>query len=63
MTSKLLNDHGGLRIFAVVFATGDDPVDGLMQFTRSHRITGAQLTALGAFSRSTVGYFDLQAKD
>jgi uncharacterized protein len=63
MTSKLLNEHGGLRTFAVVFRTDDDPVAGLMQFAREQKVHGAQLTALGAFRRATVGFFDLEAKD
>jgi predicted DNA-binding protein with PD1-like motif len=63
MTSKLLNDHGGLRTFAVVFRTDDDPVAGLTRFAREQKIQGAQLTALGAFRQSTVGFFDLAAKD
>ena len=63
MTSKLLNEHGGLRTFAVVFRTGDDPVAGLIRFAREQRIQGAQLTALGAFQRAIVGFFDLDARD
>jgi predicted DNA-binding protein with PD1-like motif len=61
--SKLLFSDGGLRTFAVVFSTGDDPVAGLKTFAAEHRIIGAQLTAIGAFSRATVGYFDWQRKD
>ena len=63
MHSKLLFSDGGLRTFAVVFSTGDDPVAGLKTFAGEHRIIGAQLTAIGAFSRATVGYFDWERKD
>ena len=63
MRARLLSTAGGVRTFAVVFGTGDDPVGGLEAFAREHRISGAQLTGLGAFSRVTVGYFDWQQKD
>lgn len=63
MKNKLLNEHGGLRTFAVVFDTGDEAVAGLEQFAREHGIRGAQLTAIGAFMEVTVGYFDWQQKD
>lgn len=63
MKSKLLNEHGGLRTFALVFGTGDEPVDGLKRFAGDNRISGAQLTAIGAFSAAVVGYFDWQQKD
>jgi predicted DNA-binding protein with PD1-like motif len=58
MQSKLLHESDGLRTFAVVFAIGDEPVEGLRLFAREHRVTGAQVTAIGAFSRAVVAYFD-----
>lgn len=63
MKSKLLNESGGLRVFAVIFETGDEVVEGLKAFARQHRITGAQLTAIGALSEVTCGYFDWNSKD
>lgn len=63
MKSKLLADTGGLRTFVVVFRTGDDPVEGLKKFARDQRISGAGFTAIGAFSRATLGYFELDRKD
>lgn len=63
MRSTLLNEHGGLRTLAVVFETGEEPVEGLVRFAREHDITGAHLTGIGAFSRVTVGYFEWERKD
>lgn len=63
MTSRLLSEAGGLRTFAVVFSTGDEAVAGLKTFARENGIGGAQVTALGAFSSVTVGFFDWQRKD
>lgn len=63
MKSQLLNEHAGLRTFAVVFDPDDEAVDGLKRFAREHHIDGAQLTAIGAFSSAVVGYFDWGRKD
>ena len=63
MTSRLLSEAGRLRTFAVVFSTGDEAVAGLRKFARENGIRGAQVTALGAFSSVTVGFFDWQRKD
>jgi predicted DNA-binding protein with PD1-like motif len=62
MQSKLLHESDGLRTFAVVFAIGDELVEGLRRFAREHRVTGAQLTAIGAFSRAVVAYFDWETR-
>lgn len=63
MDVKLLHEANGLRTFAVIFSTGDEPVSGLERFAGDHGVTAAQVTAIGAFSRATVGYFDWQRKD
>jgi predicted DNA-binding protein with PD1-like motif len=61
--TKLLNQSGGLRTFAVVFRIGDDPVKGLEQFARDQGVSGAQFTGIGALSRAVIGYFDWERKD
>ena len=63
MQVKLLHESNGLRTFAVVFAAGDDPVEGLRHVAADRQITGAQLTGIGAFSAVVIGYFDVAAKD
>lgn len=63
MKQKLLNEQEGLRTFAVVFDEGDEVVDGLLRFAREHHVTGAGLTAIGAVSDITWGYFDWTRKD
>ncbi len=62
MKSKLIHD-GQEKTFALVFDTGEEVVAGLLQFARSHRLTGAHLTAIGAFERVTLGFFDVTKKD
>jgi predicted DNA-binding protein with PD1-like motif len=61
-TKQLLSD-GGERVFAVIFETGDDPVAGLTRIAEEHKLGGSSLTAIGAFSEATLGYFDLQRKE
>jgi predicted DNA-binding protein with PD1-like motif len=63
MKSKLIHEHGGQRTFAIVFDKGDEAVAGLREFARSHGLGAASLTAIGAFSDVTLGYFDRQKKD
>ncbi len=63
MKTKLLDDHHGMRTFAVVFDEGDEIVEGLLQFAREHDVNGAALTAIGAVSDLTWGYFDWDRKD
>ena len=63
MKSRLLDDTNGTRTFAIVFGKGDEVVEGLTRFAREQRVTGAGLTAIGAVSDVTWGYFDWEKKD
>lgn len=63
MRHKLLSNEAGLRTFAVIFGTGDDPVAGLKQFAREERVGAATFTAIGALSRATVAFFDWERKE
>ena len=62
MQVKELN-RGGARTFAVVFDRDEEVLDGLQRFTREHDLTASSFTAIGAFSRATLGFFDLDEKD
>jgi predicted DNA-binding protein with PD1-like motif len=62
MTSKLIQD-GQEKTFALVFDAGEEVVAGLLQFASDHELSGAHLTAIGAFERVTLGFFDLAKKD
>jgi uncharacterized protein len=54
----LLNESGGLRTFAVVLATGEEAMSVLTAFAREQRLRASQFSAIGAFSRAVVAYFD-----
>lgn len=57
MNAKLLRD-GSERTFALVFDTGEEVVAALLRFASKEKLTGAHLTAIGAFQRVTLGFFD-----
>src|ERR1043166_7639562 len=61
MRWKLL-DSGPPASHAVVLATGDEAMAVLGKFVREHRIQAASLSAIGAFERAVVGYFDWSTK-
>lgn len=63
MESKLLNDSGGTRLFAVVLSSGEEAFEAIQRFAAAENISAAAVTAIGAFERATVGWFDFDAKD
>jgi predicted DNA-binding protein with PD1-like motif len=62
MKAKLL-DATGQKTWALVFAKGDEAMQGLGAFAKEQRLAAAHFTAIGAFSEVTLGYFDRAAKD
>ena len=62
MKAKLLRD-GSERTFALVFDTGEEVVAALLRFASEEKLTGAHLTAIGAFQRVTLGFFDPEMKE
>jgi uncharacterized protein len=63
MKAQLLNEHGGLRTFAVVLATGDEAMTAITAFARERELRATQFTAIGAFSQVVVAYFDWATKE
>lgn len=63
MRARQLHETDGLRAFAVVFDKGDEPHQGLTEFAETEDISGAGLTAVGAFSRARLAYFDPDEMD
>jgi predicted DNA-binding protein with PD1-like motif len=62
MKTKLLHQENGFRTFAVVFEKNEDVREPLLAFAREQGISGAQVTAIGAFNEATLAYFDRQAR-
>src|SRR5439155_3543419 len=51
------------RTYAVIFDTGEEVASGLRRFALDNQLGAARFTAIGAFSRVTLGYFDWQPKN
>ena len=62
MKAVLLHEHQGLRTIAVILARGDEVMAALTGFAAERQLKATQLTAIGAFSRVVVAYFDWQTK-
>ncbi|ESY95241.1 DNA-binding protein [Mesorhizobium australicum] len=62
MKSRLVNEANGQRTFVVVLDPGEEAFAALTSFAVEQKIGSASLTAIGAFQRATVGWFDLEAK-
>jgi uncharacterized protein len=59
---KLVED-AATPTYAVVLDPGDETVEVLSGFAAGQHLTGAQITAVGAFERATIGWFDREARD
>jgi predicted DNA-binding protein with PD1-like motif len=57
MKSRILN-QGPQVTYALVLDAGDEVVKTLTAFAREHGLDASQITAIGAFSDATLGYFD-----
>lgn len=63
MKATRLHEHAGETTWALILDKGDEVVRTLTDFAREHGVTAAHFTAIGAFSRATLGYFDRARKD
>jgi uncharacterized protein len=61
MKSTIVEDADFVT-YVVVCDPGDEAVTALNQFVRSERLEAAQVTAVGAFERAVVGWFDPAVK-
>src|SRR5438445_12251455 len=62
MKSKLLGDREG-KTFALIFDKGDEVTATLANFAKEHKLSASHFTAIGAFSDSTLGFFERERKD
>jgi uncharacterized protein len=62
MKASVLDQRNGERTFIVVFETGDEAMAGLVSFAKARRLRASHFTAIGAFSRAVVAFFDLASK-
>ena len=62
MRTKLLVD-GQERVWALVLDAGEEVMDALGGWARQEGLSACSLTAIGAFSRATVGFFEVERRD
>ncbi len=51
------------KTYALIFDKGDEVIAALTGFAKAEGLVGAHFTAIGAFSRVTLGFFDRARKD
>lgn len=62
MESQLVSGEAGGQIHVVILDSGEEAFAALTRFANEARITAASVTAIGAFERATVGWFDFSSK-
>lgn len=62
MQSKLLRDQGE-KTWVLIFESGDELISTLTTFAREQGLDSSHFTAIGAFERATLGYFDRRKRD
>jgi predicted DNA-binding protein with PD1-like motif len=55
--------QGETKTWAVALETGDEASACLLAFAKAQHLSAAHLTAIGAFERAVLGYFDWNTKD
>ena len=62
MKAKLIHDDGE-KTFAIVFDKGDEVASGLLAFAKEQNLSASHFTAIGAFERVTLGFFEREQND
>lgn len=62
MKSKLLNNDQQ-KTFAIILDSGDEVMESITSFAKEQNLKASQFSAIGAFSKATLGYFDFSIKD
>lgn len=63
MKSALLHEVDGLRTFVVVLSTDDEVMGTLRQFALQQGLKASRFSAIGAFARVVVAFFDWKTKE
>lgn len=61
MKSKMLLDEAE-KIYVVVFETGEEVISNLAKFALENHLSASHLSAIGALSEVTLGYFNLEKR-
>jgi predicted DNA-binding protein with PD1-like motif len=58
MKFRTLDEHAGMRTFAVAFEIGEEVMSTLTQLANDLKLLGCSLNGIGGFQKATLGYFD-----
>lgn len=62
MNYKLINDDKQ-KTYAIILESGEEAMEQIKTFTSKLNLSASRFTAIGAFSDTTVGFFDFSIKD
>lgn len=62
MKSQIVSNEQNARMHVVVLESGEEAFAALTRFANQEKVTAAALTAIGAFERAVVGWFDVASK-
>jgi len=62
MKHELLTEQGGGRTYVLVFATGDEVMQGLKAFAQAEHLSASHFTGIGALQKAMLGYLDCDNK-
>ena len=62
MKSKQVTYEPGAQVHVVILETGEEALAVLTRFANDTKILAASLTAIGAFEKAVVGWFDFASK-
>jgi predicted DNA-binding protein with PD1-like motif len=62
MESQIISDEPGGQVHIVILDSGEEAFAALTRFANDENITAASVSAIGAFERATVGWFDFASR-
>ena len=62
MKSQLVSETADAQVHVVILDSGEEAFAALTRFANGAKLTAASLTAIGAFEKATVGWFDFGSK-
>jgi len=62
MKFKLINS-GTQKTYAVILQSGDEVMENILSFATKEKLHASHFSAIGAFSKVTLGFFDFSIKD
>lgn len=63
MKVKLLSTSGEVKIYAIIFAKGDEAVSGMTEFAQKYKVKSGHYQAIGDALHIELGWFDYKRKE